>query len=224
MINKESLQFIDDLKNNNNRDWFLENKKRYESFKADYQNLVSLVLKSMKPLDEKLETLEVKNCTFRINRDIRFSKNKMPYKTNFGLWLSLDKSRKNAPGYYIHYEKGQSFIAGGLYGPEPEDLKKIRKEIAFFHEDLEAILNDKNFKKEFGYLNQDEDRMLKRAPKDYDENHPAINLLKFKSFIGFQKIDDSIFLDKNFTTIISQKLSVLKPLTRFLDRALETIE
>jgi uncharacterized protein (TIGR02453 family) len=224
MIPKEALEFIEDLKNNNNRDWFLLNKKRYESYKKAYHELVGQVLEQMKITDPSLDKLEIKNCTFRINRDIRFSKNKMPYKTNMALWFSTNRDIKNAPGYYIHYEKGQSFIAGGLYGPEAEELKKVRKEIAFFYDDLEQILQNPNFKKEFKELSTTEENSLKRAPKDYEIDHPAIDFLKLKSFITIQKVSDDFFLDKNFASLVAKKLSALKPFIHFLNRALETSE
>ena len=222
MITKEALQFLEDLIANNNTDWMHANKKRYENYKKDYHNYITNLLSELKPLDKSLEPLEVKNCTFRINRDIRFSKDKSPYKTNMGVWFTQNKFRKNSPGYYIHYEKGNSFIAGGVWCPEPEELKKIRKEIAFFHDDLETIVNDKTFKKEYKDLTRDENNMLKKAPKDFDPNHPAIEFLKLKSFTASEKIDDQLFLDKDFSKIAAQKLIVLKPFNDFLNRALET--
>lgn len=224
MITKEALQFLADLIANNNTEWMHENKKRYESYKKDYHNFITSVLTEMKPLDKSLEPLEVKNCTFRINRDIRFSKDKSPYKTNMGIWMSQNKNRKNSPGYYIHYEKGNSFIAGGVWCPEPNELKLIRKEIEFFYDDLEAIVSNKNFKKEFNELDKSENNILKKAPKDFDPNHPAIEFLKLKSFTASSKIDDKLFTDKDFSKIIAQKLITLKPMNDFLSRALETEE
>lgn len=224
MITKEAVQFLNDLIANNATDWMHANKKRYENYKKDYHNYIAGILAEMKPLDKSLVPLEVKNCTFRINRDIRFSKDKSPYKTNMGVWLTQNKFRKNSPGYYIHFEKGNSFIAGGVWCPEPEELKRIRKEIAFFHEDLEAIVDNKMFKKEFGAITRDENNTLKKAPKDFEANHPAIEFLKLKSYTASQKIEDNDFLDPNFSKIVAQKLIVLKPLNDFLNRALETEE
>lgn len=220
MLSKDTLQFLDDLKANNNRDWFLENKKRYEAFKKDYQQLVADLLDAMKPLDPSLEMLEVKNCTFRINRDIRFSKDKTPYKSHLGIWLSSGAKGLNRSGYYIHLEKGASFIAGGLYCPESEDLKKMRKEIAFFYDDLEAILTEKDFKSEFGDFDRNEKDTLKNPPRGYDKEHPAIELLKLKSFEASQKIDFSAASKKDFVAVMSQKLIALKPLNDFINRAL----
>lgn len=223
-MTKEALQFLEDLIANNNTEWMHANKKRYENYKKDYHSFIASVLDEMKPLDKTLEPLEVKNCTFRINRDIRFSKDKSPYKTNMGIWMTQNNYRKNCPGYYIHYEKGNSFLAGGVWCPDASELKKIRKEIAFFHEDLEKIVTNKTFKKDFEELDKDENIILKKAPKDYDPNHPAIEFLKFKSFTASYKIDDKLFLEKDFPKIAAQKLIALKPLNDFLSRALETEE
>ncbi len=224
MLAKESLQFLDDLRKNNNREWFQENKKRYEVFKKDYHQLVSDFLDAMKPLDPSLELLEVKNCTFRINRDIRFSKDKSPYKAHLGVWMSGGTKGLNRAGYYVHIEKGASFIAGGFYSPEAEDLKKVRKEIAFFYEDLQEILNDKNFKKEFGSLDINENNSLKSMPRGYEKDHPAIEFLKLKSFTATQVYNVSEVLEKDFVKKMSQKLIALKPLNEFINRALDTEE
>jgi uncharacterized protein (TIGR02453 family) len=224
MISKEAVQFIEDLKKNNNTEWMHANKKRYEAFKKDYHLFIASVLDNMKPLDKSLEPLEVKNCTFRINRDIRFAKDKSPYKTNIGVWMTTNKNRKNSPGYYIHFEKGGSFIAGGVWCPEVEELKKIRKEIAFFYDDLENIVHNKDFKKEYIEITREESNVLKKAPKGYEPDHPAIEFLKLKSFTATQKIEDKLFTDPDFSEKIATKLITLKPFNDFLNRALETEE
>ena len=221
MISKEALQFLEDLIANNNTEWMHANKKRYDNYKKDYHSFIASILAEMKPLDPSLETLEVKNCTFRINRDIRFSKDKSPYKTNMGVWMSQDKNRKNAPGYYIHFEKGNCFIAGGVWCPEPSELKQIRKEIEFFHDDLEAVLSDKKFTSEFSGLDKSEGNVLKKAPKDFDPNHPAIEFLKLKSFTASHKINENDFTDKDFSKKIAKQLIALKPMNDFLKRAME---
>lgn len=220
MLSKKSIQFLDDLKANNNREWFLANKKRYEEYKLDYHQLIGAFLEVMKPKDASLEMLEIKNCTFRINRDIRFSKDKSPYKSHMGIWMNTNSSGINAPGYYIHIEKEKSFVAGGLYSPEASDLKKIRKEIAFFYEDLEEIVTDATFKKFYTGLDRNETNALKNAPKDFEKDHPAIEFLKLKSFTVSTKIDDSELIDKNFVATTAEKLIALKPLIDFLNRGL----
>lgn len=224
MITKEALKFLNDLIANNNTEWMHANKKRYENYKKDYHNFIGSILTEMKKFDKSLEPLEVKNCTFRINRDIRFSKDKSPYKTNMGVWMSQDRTQKNAPGYYIHYEPGNCFVAGGVWCPETNELKKIRKEIEFFYDDLEGIVSNKNFKKEFGQLDRSENNVLKKAPKDFEANHPAIEFLKLKSFTTSVKINESVFTEADFSKKITAKLILLKPLNDFLKRGLETEE
>jgi uncharacterized protein (TIGR02453 family) len=222
MLEQQSLDFLEDLKINNNREWFLENKKRYESYKKDYQQLVQSVLTEMKKHDNSLAHLEVKNCVFRINRDIRFSKDKSPYKTHLGIWISSGSKNKNRSGYYIHIEKDKSFIAGGFYAPESEDLKKIRKEIAFFHDDLVKILEEKKLKNEFGSFVPNDTNCLKNPPRGYEKEHPAIDWLKFKSFELTQSVASHWVTQPNFAQEVSDKLAVLKPLNDFLNRAVTT--
>jgi uncharacterized protein (TIGR02453 family) len=224
MLTKDSLQFLEDLRTNNNRDWFLDNKKRYEVFKKDYQKLVGDFLDVMKPLDPSLEMLEIKNCTFRINRDIRFSKDKSPYKDHLGIWMSSGVKGNNRAGYYIHLGQKESFIAGGFYCPEAEDLKKVRKEIAYFYEDLEEILNNKNFKSTFKDFDRNKANMLKNPPRGYEKEHPAIEFLKLKSFETSQKFDINEVTKEDFVAKMSKKLIVLKPLNDFINRALTSEE
>ncbi len=222
MLSKETFQFLEDLKANNNRDWFLENKKRYDALKKEYHQLIADLLDVVKPLDPSLELLEIKNCTFRINRDIRFSKDKSPYKNHLGIWLSPSSVTKSveSSGYYLHIENGSCFVGGGLYNPMPEQLQKIRKEINFFYEDLEEIINDKTFQSTFVNLNREESTTLKKPPRGYEKDNPAIEYLKLKSFTATQKIDSKLPLQKDFVALIAQKMIVLKPLNDFLNRAL----
>jgi uncharacterized protein (TIGR02453 family) len=217
------FSFLEELKENNNREWFNENKERYQEHHGLVVQFADELLVKMKQVDN-IETASGKKSIFRIYKDVRFSKDKSPYKTNIGVWFTQNKLAKNSPGYYIHFEKGKSFIAGGVWCPEPDELKRIRKEIAFFYEDLEAIINNKKFKSEFGTITRDENNTLKKAPKDFEPNHPAIEFLKLKSFTASKKIDDKLFLDQNFSKMIAKKLIVLKPINDFLNRALETEE
>lgn len=220
MITAESLQFLADLKQNNIRDWFQANQDRYELYKKNYRQVAEAFIAEMSKSDETLRHLEFKDCSFRINRDIRFSKDKTPYKTNMAIWLSAGSKNTNLAGYYIHIEPGASFIAGGLYWPDAADLKKVRREIDGFYEDLEDVVNDEDFKKIFGSLDSDENNTLKSAPKDYDKAHPAIQFLKLKSFTATAKISDKELLDKDFVKKASKKLLALKPLIEFLNRGL----
>lgn len=222
MLSKDTLQFIADLKANNNRDWFLENKKRYEIVKKDYHQLIASLLEALKPLDPSLEMLEVKDCTFRINRDVRFAKDKSPYKTNLGIWISSGAKHTEASGYYLHIENGTCFVGGGLYCPQPDQLQKIRKEIHFFYDDLLEVLNDAAFKSTYETLNRDENSTLKNPPKGYDKEDPAVEYLKLKSFTATQKFDSKLVTQKDFVPMIVEKMIALKPFNNFIDRALYT--
>ena len=224
MLSPKIVQFLQDLNKNNNREWFHDHKAQYEIYKNEYTKLIEDFLQVMIPLDESLRHLEPKNCAFRIARDIRFSKDKTPYKTHAGIWLSGGTKNTNLPGYYIHIEPGKSFIGGGVWWPDALDLKKIRKEIAYFYEDLQAVLDNKKFKKEFGDLERNDSNALKKAPKDYEKDHEAIEYLKLKSFTAVQQIDDSLLKDQDFVQKLSEKLIALKPLNEFLERALTTEE
>jgi uncharacterized protein (TIGR02453 family) len=222
MLSKDTLQFLEDLKANNNRDWFLENKKRYEAVKKDYHQLIADLLDALKPLDSSLEMLEVKNCTFRINRDIRFAKDKSPYKTHLGIWISSGAKNVEASGYYLHIENGTCFVGGGIYCPQPDQLQKIRKEINFFYDDLTAILENKTFLSTYQNLNRDENTTLKNPPRGYEKDNPAIEFLKLKSFTATQKFDSKLVTQKDFVAKMTEKMIALKPFNNFIDRALES--
>uniref|UniRef100_UPI00404B9964 DUF2461 domain-containing protein n=1 Tax=Flavobacterium sp. TaxID=239 RepID=UPI00404B9964 len=222
MLHKESLQFLSELKENNHKEWFHGQKKRYENYKADYHQLIRDLLQYLKQYDPNLELLEVKNCTFRINRDIRFSKDKSPYKTHLSIWMSTMPNTKNGPGYYVHIDPNECFIAGGVYCPEADVLKKIRNEIAFFQEDLEQIIKEEKFNSIFENLDFDEKLMLKTAPKGFEKDHPAVTFLKLKSFTATHKIDFKTVTKPEFVAEIGKKLLALKPLNDFIKRAIET--
>ncbi len=224
MLSKETLLFLEDLKANNNRDWFLANKKRYEEYKKEYHRLIGDLLEVLKPYDPSLELIEIKNCTFRINRDIRFSKDKSPYKTHMGIWIPSGKRDGESAGYYLHIEKGSSFVGGGMYSPMPEQLQKIRKEINFFYEDLDQLIEEKNFKSTYGTLNRNETSTLKNPPRGFEKEHPAIEHLKLKSFTATQKFDSKLATQKDFVLEISKKMRTLKPLNDFINRALTAEE
>lgn len=222
MLQPESLQFLKDLKENNNRDWFQANQDRYEKYKKEYKQLTEAFIAEMAQKDELLRELEFKDCSFRINRDIRFSNDKTPYKTNMAIWMCEGKKNTNLAGYYVHIEPGAGFIAGGIHWPDAADLKKVRREIDGFYEDLEAITADKNFKKIYGSLDRDEKNSLKSAPKDFDKAHPAIEFLKLKSFTATAALKDDEYTSESFVKNTSEKLAVLKPLVEFINRALTT--
>lgn len=217
MLQPGTLQFLSKLKKNNNRDWFLANKKHYEAAKKDFLNTVQELISGIAAFDKRIAGLEAKNCIFRINRDLRFSNDKSPYKTNMGANMSPGGRKSPAAGYYFHIEPGGSFIAGGMFMPQPDKLKAVREDILYEPEKFKAIINNKNFKKHFPKL-WDEDK-LKTAPKGFDKEHPDIDLAKYKSYIVVKNISDKEITEKSFVKNILQAYKELKTLNDFLNKS-----
>lgn len=219
MITKDSLQFLDDLRDNNNKVWFDANRKRYEVMKADYLGLAQRLLDALKPFDSGLELVTAKECIFRINKDIRFSKDKSPYKTNLGIALHPGGKRMNSAAYYLHLERGQCFLGGGLWMPEANLLSKVRKEINYFYDDLRAILDDKTFKATFGDLSIS-DGKLSRPPKGYEADNPAIEYLKLKSFTVGKSFKDADITNPKYFDRVVEDFKTLQPFLGFINRGL----
>lgn len=224
MITTASWQFLTDLAQNNSRDWFLANAARYAQFKENYQALIGELLREMQAIDPHLEPLTIKNCSFRIHKDLRFSKDKIPYKTHLGIWLNTNRNWENAPGYYLHLEPGKSFVAGGIYFPPAAQLRKIRREIAFFHDELTDLLHENPFAAHFNGFDRDETNQLKNGPKDFEKDHPAADYLKLKSFTFSHRLKDENVFSPHFTTEVLTQFSSMKPLLDFLYRGIETDE
>lgn len=221
MLQKTSIKFLQDLKLNNHREWFESNRKIYENAKADYLQFVGEVLKGVSKNDDTLALLQPKDCTFRINRDVRFSKNKAPYKTNMGAGFSKGGKKMMLAGYYFQCEPDASFIAGGIWMPLAPELKKVRQEIDYCHDEFNGIVTSKKFVAEFGELEHGESVILKRPPKGYEEDNPAIGYLKLKSFIASSLITDEDLTSKHLVKKIVDACADLKPLVHFINRGIE---
>ncbi len=209
---KEVLNFLQDLSANNNREWMHANKKRYEGAKSDFHNIIGQLIEGIGRFEEGVQGLTPKDCAFRLNRDIRFSKDKSPYKTNFGAAIMEGGKKSPNPTYYIHIQPGQSFIAGGIYMPEAENLKKIRQEIDYNPEELKKVVEGKNFKEIFGTMTGEQ---LKTAPKGYPKDHPNIELLRFKSFLVSKNLTDREVLAKDFVQSIISDFEVVHPFNQY---------
>jgi len=222
MIQIQTLQFLSALKENNNKPWFDTNRKTYETAKKNFAEVVQELIKSIEKFDKGIEEtqLEVKNCTFRINRDVRFSKNKDPYKTNLGASFTKGGKKANSAGYYLQIDPNQCFLAGGIWMPEPDDLKKIRVEIDYNFDEFKNILNAEAFKNIFPN-GLDRESSTVRPPKGYDETNPAIELIKLKSFTASSIIDSKEILKPNFTDIVLAGFNAMQPYIAFLNRAIE---
>lgn len=212
-----TMQFLSELKCNNNRDWFVQNRKRYDEAKKNYETFVQALIDSISVFDPILKGLEAKSCSYRINRDIRFSPDKTLYKTHLGAFI-VRGGRKNGDrfaGYYFHVEPGDnSMIAGGAYIPPMPWLTSIREKIDEEGDRFLKIINNKEFIKIYGGL---EGEKLKTAPKGFPKDHPNIELLKMKSFLASRIIPDKeVVTEKCFDLIISAA-KALKPLNDFLN-------
>lgn len=219
MLNPQTLKFLVSLKKNNNKEWFDKNRPTYETARKDFQTFVDTLIPELARFDKAVAGLEGKKCLFRINRDVRFSKNKSPYKTNFGAIINPGGKKSNLPGYYIHIEPGAAFIAGGVWMPEADKLNAIRQEIDYNLPEFQKIVNDKNFKKHFGKLSQ-EDKLV-NPPKGYDKENPALELLKLKSFIAYKDLDSKVLTSKTFLKQCVETFKAMYTLNLFLRRAMD---
>ncbi|MEO6734304.1 MAG: DUF2461 domain-containing protein [Ferruginibacter sp.] len=220
MLQPTTIQFLKNLAKDNNKPWFEQNRKVYEAAKEDLEKMVAQLIPAIAKFDEPIGNLEVKNCTFRINRDVRFSKNKTPYKSNMAAYFSQGGKKANMAGYYFHCEPGKSYAAGGFYSPMPAELAKIRQEIDYGFEEWEKILHNKAFIKYFPEgVNGIEN--LVRPPKGYNEHNPAITYLKMKHFIVSKPFTDAELQSKTLVKDVAKVFETMKPMIDFLNRAVE---
>lgn len=221
MNTKQIINFLTELKVNNDRDWFQKNKKLYESIKSEMLSFLGKIIPEIALFDPEVTAVQPKDCIFRIYRDVRFSNDKSPYKTHIGAFISKTGRKGNHPGYYIHLESGQSFLAGGLYMPPPDLLKAVRNEIYFNADAFKAILNQPEFVNIFGKL--DDFDKLSRPPKGFEPDWPDIDLLKYKSYVVSHYVKDEAFENTSPETLILPVFNALYPFNAFLQRARENI-
>jgi uncharacterized protein (TIGR02453 family) len=213
-ISPKVFDFLKKLTKNNNREWFMENKNLYTEAQENIVSFLEDLIKEMSEFDPELRKIDAKKSLFRIYRDTRFSKDKTPYKTNFGASLGMGKGSQKG-GYYLHLEPGKSFIAGGIYMPESSVLKTLRKEISLYGPDFIKILNDKEFKKYFSELDQDD--KLKKVPQEFEKEDPMAEYLKLKSFIVVYDLKDDEITDKDASRNLTKIFKAMKPLNDFLN-------
>lgn len=213
------LDFLNQLKINNNREWFQDNKKWYESARKEVENFVTGMITTVSEIDPSLQTPAMKDCMFRIFRDVRFGADKSPYKTNFGAFIARGGRKSSFPGYYFHFEPGECMLAGGVYMPQPDTLKLLRNEVYYNSRELRNILEKPSFKKHFSRLG-DFDKM-KKAPKDFPADFPDIDLLKYRSYIVSRVIPDTVVTSpENYQKLIMEMVKELQPFMSFLNRAI----
>jgi len=217
MIKKTTLTFLKDLKKNNNRDWFKKHKNVYESALADFEELIGELLFAVSAFDKTIVGVQPKETMFRIYRDVRFAKDKTPYKTHFGAVIGPGGRKCTDAMYYFHLEPGNSFLAGGLHQPPSPDLAKIRTEIDKNGSALKKIMKSASFKKLFEKI---EGEQLISAPRGYDVDHPHIDLLRYKDLLITRTLSDTQALSQQLVPEMTKTFKAMKPFNDFLNNAL----
>lgn len=214
-----TLKFLKDLANNNHKEWMDDNKKRYQEAKAQMVELVSEVIKKSAVFAPELSGLDPKKTLFRINRDVRFSKNKDPYKTNFGASIVEGGKKSGNPGFYLHIMPGSNFAGGGIYQPSADILAKVRQEIDYNGKEINSIIGDRNFTEVFGKPYAED--KLKTAPKGYPKDHENIDLLQLKHYVFMRKLTDKEITSDKIVDQVADTYRTLHPFNLFLSRALD---
>src|ERR1700761_1526282 len=218
-LNPETFDFLKKLVENNNREWFQANKGDHDKARENVIEFAGALIKQLHLVDPFVDSdLDPKKCVLRIYRDIRFSKNKTPYKNNFGISVPTQGSKLGGVEYYFHVQPDKAFIAGGYWMPEAEHLKKIRQEIDYNAADLKKVIDEPEFRKLFGDFRKQE--QLKTIPREYSADNENIDLLKLKSFIVSHQISDKNLMKPDAVEYTAEVCSKIYPLNFFLRNAL----
>lgn len=216
-IQQQTFDFLKDLSAHNDRDWFSDNKSRYEAARDNVAEFADALLQRLSGSDE-LETVSGKKAMFRIYRDVRFSKNKSPYKTSLsGRFRRAGKLRRG--GYYFHLSPGDNLIGGGFYGIEKDDLKRVRQEFDQDGESMRRIMSDPEFVAQFGQMQGEQ---LKKAPQGYPKDHPNIDLLRYKQFYAGRQFTQKEVLSPDFLDRATESLVALRPFFDYFSEVLTT--
>jgi uncharacterized protein (TIGR02453 family) len=215
-LSKTTFRFLIDLESNNNRDWFNENKPRFLEAMADFTAFIDHLITQIAEFDDSIKDVKAKDCVFRIYRDVRFSKVKTPYKSFFSAYIAESGRKSTQPGFYVHLDPTTPFFAGGKYTVEPDELLKIRTQIAEKFDSIENIFSEAKFKTAYGEMSRE--FALKTAPKGFPKDHVAIELLKLKSFIVSKTSTEKEICDTDFLT---ENARTMKPFLNFLRDSLD---
>lgn len=220
-MDNQYIKFLETLSQNNNKTWMDANRDWYQKIRENFLSDVEVILQGIIQWEPELSGFKAKDCVFRQNRDVRFSANKDPYKTNLAAYFSVGGKKSTGPGYYLHIQPGQSFIAGGIWMPPADVLKKIRQEIDYSGKELKAILDQPKFQEIFGGL---QGETLKTSPKGYEPDHPYIDFLRFKSFIVSTPMKDDMVTNGAFKNYTVEIFRQMKPFHDFLNKATEDVD
>lgn len=222
MIKQTSLNFLKELKKNNSREWFEQNKLIYQAYKDDIILFTENLLLELAKLDLSIANANLvpKKCLTRVNRDLRFSKDKTPYKNYVLVVFNKNAPHGNTAGYFIHIEPGNCMVGGGIWQTTPEFLKKIRKEISYSYDEFNGIISNKQFQDIFPSGIQGQSK-LKKFTDFPEEREPVIELLKMKGFCTKELISDNVLTSPDAVKIISNYFKTTKPLIEYLNKAIE---
>lgn len=212
------LTFLEDLARNNSRDWFNGNKKLYQESLESFREFINVILNGIAQTDPSLGDLQAKDCIFRIYKDIRFSKDKTPYKTHFGGWMAKGGRKSTDAGYYFHLEPGNSFMAAGVWMPPKEQLLLIRQEILYRPDSYFSVINDPAISK--GYERGGKEDMLKKGPAGFPKDFEFLEEIKYKHYIFSRQYADKDVLKKGFAESVVDDYKGLYPLVDYLNQAM----
>jgi uncharacterized protein (TIGR02453 family) len=221
VLNKDIINFLKALGKNNNREWFNANKSLFNKLKLEFETYIQLIIKKVHEFDRSIGVLMAKDTIYRIYRDIRFTHDKTPYKTNFGAYISRGGRSGGYAGYYLHIEPGASMLAGGLYMPQPDILKAVRTEIYENIEEFKGIIGSRDFSK---YFKEIWGEKLKSVPQGFPKDFEDGELLKFKHYTVSVDLTDEEVADEGYTETAIKVFKALKPFNMFLNNAIENIK
>jgi uncharacterized protein (TIGR02453 family) len=222
MINSSLFRFLSALKLNNEKEWFDQNRQVYTGLRKEFEQFIEVVIAEIAAFDKQASQTTAKSSIFRINRDIRFSSDKAPYKTNFGAYIAKGGRKSINAGYYIHVEPGSCFLSGGIYMPSAPVLKAIRTEIYENTDEFREIIHSPRFVKHFG--NELWGEKLKSAPKGFPRDFADIDYLKYKNYTVIKDEPDSVYTKPGFLKEVKEVFSTLVPFNEFLNRAVAEAE
>lgn len=215
---KEILDFLKDLEANNSREWFDQNRDRYDATRKKFLTVAEFMIHEIRQFDEEIQALNPKDCVFRIFRDVRFSKDKLPFKSNYGCYVARGGKKSGFAGYYLHIQPGECFLSGGIYMPPPEHLQAIRQEIYYHPEKYIELIEDKKFKSIYTLPYFDK---LKTAPKGYPKDWAHVELIKNRSYAVGHKIEEQELFAPDFLEKAIELFKVIRPFNHYLNKAVD---
>lgn len=222
MHTEDIINFLRELNENNNREWFAQNKSHYERVRSKFEEISRLLIAEISVFDNDIKNVDVKDCVFRIYRDIRFSTDKTPYKTHFGVYIASAGGRKSQRGgYYLHLDPAGCFIAVGVWCPPPNILKALRQSVCDNIDELNEIRNEASFSTYFKTFFEED--KLKKVPAGFPRDFPEPELLKLKHYMVEHKLNDYILNAPDLVSRLGEIARAGYPLNKFLNYTVDEV-